>query len=139
VSAQNLQLLNDTYYKSSFGFDQFVLGATLAGCAYLAQTIAYDQLGWNPATVQLVPLLLMALAAYFGFKRIEASIHTVKLNAAYLQLCSQYPGNAFPEQKAYAERASDRSGGYYSLRNLLLMLSLMGFVAAKILVKYDIF
>lgn len=37
--------LDDHYYKGSLNFDQFVLGATLAASAYLAQTQKYAQLG----------------------------------------------------------------------------------------------
>ena len=59
MPSPQIQTLNDSYYKGTMGFDQFVLGATLAACAYLAQTATYDQLGWNPSTLQLFPLLLL--------------------------------------------------------------------------------
>lgn len=139
MPSPQIQTLNDSYYKGTMGFDQFVLGATLAACAYLAQTATYDQLGWNPSTLQLFPLLLLGLTALFGFKRIESSIQTIKLNSAYLQLLSDFPGNAFPEQRGYVQEESDRSGFYYGIRNKFILLSFLTFVSVKILVKYNLF
>lgn len=42
------------YYKGNLNFDQFVLGATLAASAYLAQTQKYAMLGWNAETLLLI-------------------------------------------------------------------------------------
>lgn len=134
-----IQMLNDNYYKGTVGFDQFVLGATLAACAYLAQSMTYDRLGWNPSTLQLLPLLILGFSAFLGFKRIESAIQTLKLNSAYLQLCADLPGVDLPGPKSVVEAESDRSGVYYGLRNKFLMLSFVMFVAIKILLKYDIF
>ncbi|RTB64080.1 hypothetical protein [Pseudomonas aeruginosa] len=58
--------LDDHYYKGSLNFDQFVLGATLAASAYLAQTQRYAQLGWNEETLLLLPLLVLVLSAWLG-------------------------------------------------------------------------
>ena len=139
MASQKIQTLNDTYYKGTMGFDQFELGATLAACAYLAQTATYDRIGWNASTLQLVPLLALGLTAFFGFKRIESSIQTIKLNSAYLQLCTDYAGNKFPDQRSDVQRESDRSSFYYGLRNKFILLSFVVFVSVKILMKYDIF
>lgn len=139
MPSPKIQMLNDSYYKGTMGFDQFVLGATLAACAYLAQTATYDQLDWNPSTLQLLPLLLLGFTAFFGFKRIESSIQTIKLNSAYLQLLSDFPGNAFPEQRGFVQQESDRSGFYYGIRNKFILLSFLAFVSVKILVKYNLF
>lgn len=139
MASPQIQTLNDNYYKGTMGFDQFVLGATLAACAYLAQTATYDRIGWNASTLQLIPLIVLGFSAFFGFKRIESSIQTIKLNSAYLQLCTDYPRVPFPEQKGYVQTESDRSGMYYGLRNKFILLSFLVFVITKVLVKYSIF
>lgn len=137
--SQKIQVLNDTYYKGTMGFDQFVLGATLAASAYLAQTATYDRIAWNASTLQLLPLLALGVTAFLGFKRIESSIQTIKLNSAYLELCADHPGTQFQEPRAIVQKESDRSGFYYGLRNKFILISFVVFVSVKILVKYNIF
>lgn len=68
----------------SANFDRFVLGASMAACAYLAQTMPFGPIGINVSTMHLATLLIMALSTVFGFLRIEATITTTNANSAYL-------------------------------------------------------
>lgn len=139
MSESRIMALSDHYYKGTLAFDQFILGATLAVCAYLAQTNVYDRLGWNVATLQLIPLALLGVSVVLGFKRIERSIHTLKMNGAYLELCRKYQGLDFSTQLEEVQRVGDRAGRYYKLRNYFLLLGLLSFIAVKFFVQYDIF
>lgn len=82
-------LLHQSASTESMGFDRFVLGATLAACAYLAQTIPFAPVGHNIETMYLWTLVVMAAAALLGFKRIEAVIETVKLTLNTLRIWRQ--------------------------------------------------
>lgn len=61
--------------------DYFILGVTLAICAYLAQTNPYAQFGVNKETFLLGSLLVFASSAVCGFKRIESTIAALRMNA----------------------------------------------------------
>jgi len=131
--------LNDHYFKGTLTFDQFVLGATLAAVGYLAQTGKYTVIGWNQGTFTLVPLILLGLAAWLGFKRIEMAIHTVKMNGQYLELCHRNPRYDFSEQLNDVKRLGDRSGTYYRWRNRFIAVGLVSHVGLQVLFQYPIF
>lgn len=58
--------------ESTEKFDYFILGVLGALCAYISQTYKAERLGLNPGTLDLLALLVIVLAAVFGFRRIEA-------------------------------------------------------------------
>lgn len=131
--------LDDHYYKGNLSFDQFVLGATLAASAYLAQTQKYSQLGWNEPTLLLLPLGVLVLSAWLGFKRIECTIHLLKTNARYIELCATYPGNDFKQILDATRRVGDKTGFYYRWRNRAIFAAFICHMGVKLLSTYPIF
>lgn len=123
----------------SMNFDQFVLGATLAALAYLAQTQKYANLGWNESTLSLVPLALLALSAWLGFKRIECTIHLLRVNARYLEYCSEHRGLDDSRLLAMLNGVDNKTGFYYRLRNRAVLFAVLSYVGVKLAVTYPIF
>ncbi|ARH12908.1 hypothetical protein [Pseudomonas aeruginosa] len=131
--------LDDHYYKGSLNFDQFVLGATLAASAYLAQTQRYAQLGWNEETLLLLPLLVLVLSAWLGFKRIAWTIHLLKMNARYLELCAGNPGIDFSKVLEATKEIGDKTGFFYRWRNRTIFLAFACHIGVKLASTYPIF
>lgn len=135
-------LIKDLHARAatgSMGFDQFVLGATLAALAYLAQTQKYANIGWNEPTLNLLPLALLALAAWFGFKRIESVITLIRLNARYLERCNRIQVSDDPKSLETLTIAEDKTGFYYRLRNRAVLLAVVSHVGVKIVATYPVF
>ncbi|MBD8669820.1 hypothetical protein OQ519_25215 [Pseudomonas lurida] len=132
-------LLHQSASTESMGFDRFVLGATLAACAYLAQTIPFAPVGHNIETMYLWTLVVMAAAALLGFKRIEAVIETVKFNSQYL--ADLETGKVRTEQinhlyQTALEKRSRRTLSFYRARNTALFMSFACYVATKVFATY---
>ena len=123
----------------SMNFDQFVLGATLAALAYLAQTQKYANLGWNESTLSLAPLALLALSAWLGFKRIECTFHLLRVNARYLEHCSEHRGSDDPRLLEMLHGIDNKTGFYYRLRNRAVLFAVLSYVGVKLAVTYPIF
>lgn len=123
----------------SMSFDQFVLGATLAALAYLAQTQKYANLGWNESTLSLAPLALLALSAWLGFKRIECTIHLLRVNARYLEYCAEHIGSDDPRFLEMLNGIDKKTGFYYRLRNRAVLFAVLAYVGVKLAVTYPIF
>jgi len=123
----------------SANFDRFVLGATMAACAYLAQTMPFGPIGVNVSTMYLATLFMMALSATFGFLRIEATITTLNVNSKYLHMIEtgQFHDTS-TRQYAYAavEKVADRTKTMYVLRNLTMLISFVCYVATKVYATY---
>lgn len=131
--------LDDHYYKGNLSFDQFVLGATLAASAYLAQTQKYANLGWNEPTLLLLPLVVLVVSAWLGFKRIEITIHLLKMNARYLELCSAYPNQDFSKQLKLAKKVGDKTGFFYRWRNRAIFAAFACHIGVRLAATYPIF
>lgn len=113
--------------------DHFILGVTLAICAYLAQTNPYAQLGANKETFLLGSLLVFAASAICGFKRLEATIESLRLNAIALQ-------QEDPRVRAYlldTVRARKAPSRYYLCRNYLLAVGLLCYLSTKVWATYQ--
>lgn len=66
-------------------FDYFVLGLTGALCAYISQTFHPARIGFDPGTLELVSLIVLALSAVAGFRRIELTIGLNRINHQLLR------------------------------------------------------
>lgn len=133
---QRSVLLHQSHNEEMGQFDRFVLGATLAGCAYLGQTIPYGHLGWNMPTMFLCSLLMLGLSAYLGFKRIETVLRVRRANSDLLH--AQETDNHARAALAMPVlvRATRFTNIYYQLRNLTLFLGFAVYIAAKVLETY---
>ncbi|VVN50608.1 hypothetical protein PS687_00357 [Pseudomonas fluorescens] len=132
-------LLHQSASTESMGFDRFVLGATLAACAYMAQTIPFGPLGHNIETMYLWTLVVMAAAAFFGFKRIEAVIEMVKFNSQYLadlETGKVKTEERFDRYQTALKRSSHRTLIFYRARNMTLFMSFACYVATKVFATY---
>lgn len=113
--------------------DYFILGVTLAICAYLAQTNPYGKIGLNKETLLLGTLFVFAFSAIFGFKRLESAIKTARLNTIAL-------GFADPAAtQFYVDKLKDDKTGhrYYVIRNRLLFAGLLCYVTTQVWAAYQ--
>ncbi|VVM35972.1 hypothetical protein PS862_01200 [Pseudomonas fluorescens] len=113
--------------------DYFVLGATMAICAYLAQTNHYAPLGLNEETFLLASLGLFATCAFCAFKRLDVNNWILHANAKALS------GDDETKRKYYQwvadfSRATNR---YYWWRNILLALGLVCYLVTKVWATYQ--
>ena len=109
-------------------FDYFILGVTLAICAYLAQTNPYAALSANKETFLLGSLLVFAASAICGFKRIESSIAMLRMNAAALE----EPNRMYRAMFLKELRNSRESHRWYVARNYLLFTGLLCYLTTKV-------
>ncbi|WP_430317230.1 hypothetical protein [Pseudomonas nitroreducens] len=128
--------LHRIYLEAQSRFDHFVMGATLAVCAYLAQSNPYEKLGWNLPTLYLASLLLFAAAALSGFKRIEQVVQTLRYNTDLLEAQEKGIKDRVKEARIASHRASKQTHYYYLARNTFLFLGLIAYIAAKVLGPY---
>lgn len=113
--------------------DYFILGATLAICAYLAQTNPYGQLGINKETFLLGSLLVFASSAVYGFKRLEAKLTLMYDNAIALQIRNP----DIRRQRLDDIGARSDAVGLYKIRNYLLFAGLLCYLATKVWATYQ--
>jgi hypothetical protein len=129
---ERVALLTTSHNTASEKLDYFILGVSLAICAYLAQTNPYGRIGINIETFLLVSLLAFAASAVFGFLRIEAMIKTIRLNVFALDQ-KDPRATAFYLEKL---RGNCQGHKYYRARNTLLIAGLGCYLATKIWAAY---
>jgi len=78
-----------SYYKSSEQFDYFMLGLTGAVVAYLAQNVPVSRFSSPSYDIYLVAVVVLLVAVYCGFRRIEISNVCKRLNAKALHLAEK--------------------------------------------------
>lgn len=120
-------------------FDRFVLGASMAACAYLAQTMPFGPLGLNVQTMYLLTLALMGMSSVFGFLRIESTITTTNANSNYLHGIEMGYLREMGERLAarkHVDDLADRTQIMYRIRNLMMLVSFFCYVATKVYESY---
>lgn len=147
-------------------FEYFLLGISVALCAYVGQTLQPQKFGWSPYTLEVFSVVLIALSVVAGFKRIEAMVLTSSLNHDVLDvqerrakllddskpLLHEFTEKLLaPSEREYAlsemtrvlpdrqqrlDAAVAKGHRYYKLRNWLLAVGFTGLFLAKILVPY---
>lgn len=125
--------LKTFHNEAATKLDYFILGATLAICAYLAQTNPYGRVGLNEETFLLITLVIFACSATCGFKRIEATIRDVRRNAIALSQSDRQVQKLFLTQLE-RDRTAHR---WYRLRNFLLALGLGCYLTTKVWAAYQ--
>lgn len=129
----DVKQLTTMHNEAASKLDYFILGVTLAICAYLAQTNPYSQFGANKETFLLGSLLVFAASAICGFKRIESTIAALRMNAAALE-------ERDPQLRAYCLqrlRESRESHNWYKVRNYLLAAGLFCYLFTKVWATYQ--
>lgn len=125
--------LKVAHNEAASKLDYFILGVTLAICAYLAQTNPYAQLCVNKETFLLGSLLVFAASAICGFKRIESTIAALRMNAAALEA----PNAQIRGYCLQKLRESRESHWWYKARNFLLAAGLLCYLATKVWDTYQ--
>ncbi|WP_447959862.1 hypothetical protein [Pseudomonas farris] len=108
---------------------------TEATDTYLAQTNPYGQLGLNKETFLLGSLLVFAVSAILGFKRLEAKVTFLFDNAEALQT----PDRALRSKVLLGLRTTNntRAVRLYKYRNITLLLGLVCYVITKVWAAYQ--
>ncbi|MBX4138920.1 hypothetical protein K1567_23720 [Pseudomonas sp. S5F11] len=119
--------------EESAKLDQFLLGATVAICAYLAQSNIYTPLGMNRSTAMIGCMLIFATSAALGFMRMNIVVKVYHQNAELVS-----PKNAGKESKYQDECQRLLCWGkwYGHTRNALLFAGLAAFIAVKVGASY---
>lgn len=131
---EQIERITASYNEASHKLDYFILGVTLAICAYLAQTNPYGQFGPNKETFLLCSLLVFAASAVCGFKRIENTISIMGHNTYWVQQLDEDSRKNL-KRKIADDNAS--GGRYYRFRNYLLFAGLLCYLAAKVWATYQ--
>jgi len=79
----------DYYREASQRFDYFVLAVSTALCAYIGQTLVPQKLNVSPYALEVLSLFLLVASVIAGFKRIEKSVVSHRLNHTFLHLNEQ--------------------------------------------------
>ena len=133
--------LHQSASTESANFDRFVLGASMAACAYLAQTMPFGPIGLNVSTMYLATLFMMALSAVFGFLRIESTISTMNANSGYLHMIEMSQLNDFSMRQIArnaVDKVAERTKTMYVLRNYTMLFSFFGYVVTKVYATYPV-
>lgn len=119
--------------EESAKLDQFLLGATVAICAYLAQTNTYAPVGINRSTALMFCLLIFALSAALGFVRLNTTVKIYQANGNLLAATNE------EEEKASKQKCQDLLGLSIKLacwRSTLMFVGLGCYIATKVVASY---
>jgi len=117
-------------------FDNFVLAALLAVCAYLGQSNPYAPFGLNSETIFFLSLASFVSSAFFGFKRIEYVIVGYRLNHQLLEARENHDLKLANDVISALNQAKVKAEKFYKLRNVSMFVGLCLYVAAKYWVVY---
>src|SRR5438128_265095 len=86
MAGDERSLIEFGYYREGLQrFEYFIVGVSLALCAYVGQTLRPEKLTLSSAyTIEVVSLALIIISAAIGFKRIESLVQLSRLNAQLL-------------------------------------------------------
>jgi hypothetical protein len=85
MAGDNRSLIESGYYQGLQRFEYFIVGVSLALCAYVGYTLRPEKLTFLSAyTIEVVSLALLILSAGVGLKRIESLVQTSRLNGQLL-------------------------------------------------------
>jgi hypothetical protein len=78
MASDHRSLIEFGYYREGLQrFEYFIVGVSLALCAYVGQTLHPEKLGFLSAyTIEVVSLALLIVSAVAGFKRIGITYPT---------------------------------------------------------------
>lgn len=85
MAGDNRSLIESGYYQGLQRFEFFIVGVSLALCAYVGYTLHPEKLAFLSAyTIEVFSLALLILSAGVGLKRIESLVQTSRLNGQLL-------------------------------------------------------
>ena len=102
MAGDNRSLIESGYYQGLQRFEYFIVGVSLALCAYVGYTLHPEKLTFlSSYTIEVVSLALLILSAGVGLKRIESLVQTSRLNGQLLDAIEKR--GAIMTSKPYAE------------------------------------
>jgi hypothetical protein len=85
MAGDNRSLIESGYYQGLQRFEYFIVGVSLALCAYVGYTLRPEKLTFLSAyTIEVFSLWLLILSAGVGLKRIESLVQNSRLNGQLL-------------------------------------------------------
>jgi hypothetical protein len=85
MAGDNRSLIESGYYQGLQRFEYFIVGVSLALCAYVGHTLQPEKLTLLSAyTIEVVSLALLILSVGVGLKRIESLVQTSRFNGQLL-------------------------------------------------------
>ena len=85
MAGDNRSLIESGYYQGLQRFEYFIVGVSLALCAYVGYTLHPEKLTFLSAyTIEVVSLALLVVSAGVGLKRLESLVQTSRLNGQLL-------------------------------------------------------
>src|SRR5215475_5954622 len=85
MAGDNRSLIESGYYQGLQRFEYFIVGVSLALCAYVGYTLHPEKLTFISAyTIEVVSLALLILSAGVGLKRIQSLVQISRLNGQLL-------------------------------------------------------
>ena len=85
MAGDNRSLIEFGYYQGLQRFEYFIVGVSLALCAYVGLTLHPEKLTFLSAyTMEVVSLALLIISAGVGLKRIESLVQIRRLNGQLL-------------------------------------------------------
>ncbi len=66
-------------------FDYFIAGISTALAGYLGQNFRPERLGWSPGLLELLSMLAFVGAVAASLKRIESTVHALRVNVQQLE------------------------------------------------------
>jgi hypothetical protein len=148
-SEEQIRSMQKHFREASDRFDNFVLGALLAVCAYLAQSNPYGRIGFNSQTLYFISLALFVLAAFFGFRRIEQTLTFYRFNVMSAEnvtqrvlsklglsdldkgLLEEAKKDSEKQILRGAEELKESSSLFYQRRNRVMFFGLAFYVSAQ--------
>ena len=119
--------------EKSDTIDQFLLGVTVAICAYLAQTNTYAPLGFNTETFLLLSLLIFAISAVFGLMRLQSTVSVLHTNSKLDHAPTEKHQSIYDKAQTQLKNAIT----YNHFRNGLLIAGLCCYVVTKVASSYQ--
>src|SRR5215475_14160313 len=85
MAGDNRSLVDSGYYQGLQRFEYFIVGVSLALCAYVGYTLHPEKLTFLSAyMIEVVSLALLILSAGVGLKRIESLVQISRLDGQLL-------------------------------------------------------
>jgi hypothetical protein len=73
------------WLEAAHKFDYFIAGISTALAGYLGQNFRPERLGWSPGLLELLSMLAFVGAVVASLKRIESTVHALRVNAQKLE------------------------------------------------------
>lgn len=119
--------------EESAKLDQFLLGATVAICAYLAQNNVYAPIGLNRSTAMIGCMLIFAASAALGFMRMNIVVKVYHENAKLVATDKPEKVTKYQDE---CQRLLWWGKWHGHIRNALLFAGLAAYIAAKVGASY---